>query len=94
MKWSNENACFPNDILCLQTPGALGVPTKFPVLSFAKKSNTYFVVPALLGVSETQCWKEEPCVYDHIVSVASKRFRSMSIIRITIFPVCKQKHAC
>lgn len=62
MKWSNENACFPNDILCLQTPGALGVPTKFPVLSFARKSNAYFVVPALLGVSETVLERRALCI--------------------------------
>lgn len=66
--------------------GALGVLTEFPVLTFTKKSNTYFKVPALLAVSETQCQKEKPYVYDSIVSLASKRYRNTSIMRI-IFPV-------
>lgn len=77
--FSNENAYLPNDIMCPLTPGALGVLTEFPVLTFTKRSNTYFSVPALLAVSEAQCQKEEPCLYGSIVSVTCKRYRSTSI---------------
>lgn len=55
MKFSNENAHLPNDIMGPQIPGALGVLTEFPVLTCRKKSNSYLTVPALLAVSETQC---------------------------------------
>lgn len=73
--------------MCPRTTGALGVLTECPVLTFVKKSNTYFAVLALLAVPETQRWKEEPCVYDSTVSVTRKTCRNTSIS--IVFPLSR-----